>query len=439
MLNNRFIYQIITAIALLLTTAAASALPDIQTWQTPNGARVLFVAAPEIPMVDVRLVFDAGSARDGAHTGLAALTAAMLTQGAGQWNADELAERTAALGASIGVETDRDLTSVTLRSLTQQPTLEMALEMFTAVVTTPTFLAADWERVRQNWLIGLRQAEESPQAVGHKALKRAIFGAHPYAADPSGTAATVTMLTREQLQAFHARYYQAKNAVVAIVGALDRAAAEAMATRLTAGLPAGERAPALPPVPELTTGAVTTLPFPATQTTVLLGQPGLRRGDPDYFPLYVGNHILGGSGLVSILMDEIREQRGLSYSVASSFMPLAQLGTFILGLQTKTEQAPLARTVLVETLQRFIATGPTEAQLTAAKKNLTGGFPLRIASNSSIINYLAVIGFYQLPLDHLAQFTARVEAVTATQIREAFARRVHPERMAVVMVGRVAD
>jgi zinc protease len=435
MFSKRFIYQIISAGALLLTAATASALPDIQTWQTPNGARVLFVAAPEIPMLDVEIVFDAGSARDGAHNGLAALTAAMLTQGAGSWNADEFAERTAALGAAISVDTDRDLTSVALRTLTQQPTLETALEMLTTVVTTPTFPAADWERVRHNWLIGLRQAEESPKTVGQKALNRAIFGTHPYAADPSGTAETVTALTREELQAFHARYYQAKNAVVAIVGAVDRAGAEALATRLTAGLPSGERAPALPPVAELTAGAVTEIPFPATQTTVLLGQPGLRRGDPDYFPLYVGNHILGGSGLVSILMDEIREQRGLSYSVSSSFMPLTQLGSFILGLQTKTAQAPAARAVLLETLQRFIATGPSAAQLTAAQKNLTGGFPLRIASNSSIISYLAMIGFYNLPLDHLAQFTARVQAVTAEQIREAFARRVHPERMAVVLVG----
>ncbi|MBK1640449.1 peptidase M16 [Chromatium okenii] len=430
--------QALIAATLVLTTAPAAAVPEIQTWQTPTGARVLFVAAPEIPMVDVSIVFDAGSARDGTQAGLAAVTAKMLMQGAGSWDADALAERTAVIGAAISVETDRDLTSIGLRSLTQQPALETALETLTAVVTTPTFPAADWERVRKNWLIGLRQAEESPKSVAQKALNRAIFGDHPYAADPAGTAATIAALTREELQAFHARYYHARNAVVAIVGALDRAEAEAMATRLTAGLPSGERAAALPPVAELTSGAVTTLPFPATQTTVLLGQPGMRRGDPDYFPLYVGNHILGGSGLVSLLMNEIREQRGLSYSVSSAFSPLAQLGSFTLGLQTKTAQASQARAVLLETLQRFIATGPTEAQLTAAKQNLTGGFPLRIASNSSLINYLEVIGFYHLPLDYLAQFRARVEAVTVEQIREAFARRIHPERLAVVLVGEVA-
>ncbi|MBK1693139.1 peptidase M16 [Chromatium weissei] len=433
---NRFFYlPLIGLCALLATAATAHAMPNIQTWHTPNGARVLFVAAPEIPMLDVKVVFDAGSARDGELSGLASMTAALLSQGAGAWNADALAERLEQIGASLSSSVDQDTTEWSLRTLTQQPALNTALETLTTVLTAPTFPPADLERVRQNRLIALRQAEEAPEQVAALALASAIFGNHPYATDSQGTAATVTALRREELQAFHARFYQAKNAVIAIVGAVNRAEAEAIATRITAELPTGERAPALPPVPELTTGSVKAIPFTATQTTVLMGQPGMRRGDPDYFPLYVGNHILGGSGLVSILMDEIREKRGLSYSVSSAFMPLAQVGDFTLGLQTKNSQADQAQRVLLETLRRFIEIGPTEAQLTAAKKNITGGFPLKIASNNSIINYLAMIGFYNLPLDHLEQFTARVEAVTAEQIRDAFARRIHSDRLAIVTVG----
>jgi zinc protease len=116
-------------------------------------------------------------------------------------------------------------------------------------------------------------------------------------------------------------------------------------------------------------------------------------------------------------------------------VPLAQLGGFTLGLQTKNSQATQAQTVLLDTLRRFIETGPTEAQLIAAKKNITGGFPLKIASNRSIVSYLAMIGFYGLPLDHLEKFTARVEAVTVEQIRDAFTRRIHPDRLAIVTVG----
>ncbi|TCT21981.1 M16 family metallopeptidase [Thiobaca trueperi] len=439
--ERRFFDRIGRSLAalLLLATGVAQATPEIQTWQTPGGARVLFVAAPDLPMVDVRVVFDAGSARDGAQSGLASLTADMLNQGAGDWGADALADRLEAVGAKLEATVDRDMTVVVLRSLTRQPALDTAVETLATVLAAPTFAASDLERIRENQLVTLRQEQESPKTVGQKALYRAIFGVHPYAADPGGTAQTVAALTREDLLAFHARYYSRANAVVAIVGALDRAGAESLAERLTARLPAGERAPTLPEVRDLTAGSLEPITFPSSQTTVLAGQPGMRRGDPDYFPLYVGNHILGGSGLVSLLMNEIREKRGLSYSTFSYFMPLAQPGPFFMGLQTRNDQADQARAVLLETLQRFIETGPSEAELTAARKNLTGGFPLRIASNGDIVQYLAVIGFYGLPLDYLDRFTARVEAVTAGQIRDAFARRVHPERLAIVTVGGQTD
>jgi zinc protease len=134
-------------------------------------------------------------------------------------------------------------------------------------------------------------------------------------------------------------------------------------------------------------------------------------------------------------MEEIREKRGLSYSTYSYFLPLAQPGPFLMGLQTKNDQADQAREVMLDTLRRFIEAGPSEAELTAAKKNITGGFPLRIASNSDIVGYLAVIGFYDLPLDYLDRFTDRIESVTAEQIKDAFSRRVHPDELAIVVVG----
>ena len=174
---------------------------------------------------------------------------------------------------------------------------------------------------------------------------------------------------------------------------------------------------------------------PSTQTHIYAGQPGMRRLDPDYFPLYVGNHILGGSGLVSLLSEEVREKRGLSYRVYSYFLPMSDLGPFLLGLQTKTSQAAEAQKVLMDTLMRFATEGPTEDELKAAKQNITGGFPLRIASNAKIAQYLASIGFYRLPLDYLDRFNERVEGVSAEQIRGAFQRRVHPNRLAGGIVG----
>lgn len=419
----------------LLTVTASQASPVIQSWDSPSGARVLYVQAAELPMVDVRVVFDAGSARDGARSGLAGVTAAMLTQGAGDWDADALAERIESVGARLSASADRDMATVSLRTLTRQPAMDAAVETLATILSAPTFNANDLERVRRNQLVSLRQDEESPRTVGQKALYRKVFGDHPYGTDPGGTAETISALSREDLVAFHRDHYTSMNAVVAIVGAVERAQAEVLAERITAGLPRGARPAPLPTVADLSQGIIEQIAFPSSQTTVIAGQPGMRRGDPDYFALYVGNHILGGSGLVSLLMDEIREKRGLSYSTYSYFQPLAQPGPFLMGLQTKNDQAGQAREVMLDTLRRFIANGPTEAELTAAKKNITGGFPLRVASNSDILAYLAMIGFYGLSLDYLDRFTARIEAVTAEQIRDAFSRRLDPDRLAIVVVG----
>ncbi len=427
-------------LSLVLLLGSASQLlagPKIENWHTEKGARVLFVEAPELPMVDIRVVFDAGSARDGDTPGLSSFTNNLLSEGAGDWDAQQIAERLEAVGAELETGSLRDMAWVSARSLTEQNALEVTLETLADIMAEPRFGQQDIERQRQSILAGLLHDEQSPGSVGKKRLYQLVFGEHPYAGDPAGTRASVEAIGREQMAAFHGRYYVARNAVVAIVGAVSRRQAERIAERLTAALPAGERAAALPPVPRLDESRLERIAFPSSQSHLYLGQPGMRRGDPDYFPLYVGNHILGGSGLVSLLSEEVREKRGLSYSVYSYFLPMRQPGIFQLGLQTKNAQAGEALRVMRETLQRFIDQGPTEEELKAAKQNITGGFPLRIASNSKIIQYLAVIGFYDLPLDYLDRFNERVEAVTAEQIADAFRRRIDPQRLVTVQVGQV--
>jgi zinc protease len=423
----------------LSLTGNAWAGPRIESWETSNGARVLFVPAPDLPILDLRLVFDAGSARDGESRGLASLTSGMLAQGAGEWDADAVAERLESVGAEFSTGSERDMAYLSVRTLTEERPMEVALETLTAVVAEPRFAQADFDRVRENTLVGLRQEEQDPGTVGSKALYRAIFGSHPYASDPSGTQESVAAIERSQLVDFHERFFVARNAVIAIVGDLSRSEAEVIAERVVSRLPPGEKASALPPVPDLSAALLERLEFPSTQTHVYAGQPGMSRVDPDYFTLYVGNHILGGSGLVSLLMEEVREKRGLSYSVYSYFLPMAQRGPFLMGLQTKNEQAADARGVLMDTLRRFREEGPTKEELDAAIKNITGGFPLRIASNAKIVQYLAMIGFYGLPLDYLDNFNDRISAVTAEDIRDAFERRVKPERFATVIVGPQED
>lgn len=422
----------------LLTCFATSvaAMAPIEHWQTDNGARVYFVPAPELPMVDVQVVFDAGSARDADRAGLAQFTHHLLDQGAGGLSGDEIAARLEGVGARLSGQSLRDMAVLSLRSLVDRKYLDPALAVFTQVLTHPDFNRADVERERERLLVGLQYAQQRPGEVAEKAFYAGLYGDHPYATPPEGTAESLKAIDRDALRAFHTQYYVARNAVIAIVGALDRAQAEALAAQLTRGLPAGERAPELPPVPDLSAAAERHIPHPSTQTHILVGQPGMRRGDPDYFALYVGNYVLGGGGLVSRLSTEVREKRGLSYSVYSYFLPMARRGPFQMGLQTRNDQAAEALKVLRATLTRYVAEGPTAAELEAAKKNITGGQALRIDSNRKILEYLAVIGFYDLPLDYLETFNAKVEALTLEQVNDAFKRRLQPAHMLTVQVGR---
>ena len=418
---------------------SAEAGLTIQHWTTANGARVYFVQAPELPIVDVRAVFDAGSAKDDGKGGVALLTNGLLGSGAGDLNADQIADRFEGVGAQFSSDSQRDMAIVSLRSLTTDNNLlDPALDTLALVLTQPSFPASDFERERRRMLIALRGEQESPEALAQKAFFRAVYGDHPYAAPPLGTEETVKALTRDEVMAFYKRYYVARNATIAIVGALDRKGAERLAERIVGKLPEGSAAAIVPPVKPLAEAKAEHIDFPSEQTHVLTGQPGVTREDPDYFPLYVGNHILGGSGLVSRISDEVREKRGLSYSAYSYFMPMRAQGPFIAGLQTRNSQAEQALTVLRNVLSDFIEKGPTNAELVAAKKNITGGFPLRLDSNGKIVENLAVIGFYKLPLDYLDTFNQKVDAVTTQQIRDAFKRRIGPERMVTVKVGGAA-
>ena len=381
------------------------------------------------------MVFDAGSARDGEQSGLAQLTNGLLDQGAGDLNADQIAERMEGIGAQFGTSAYRDMAIVSLRSLTDATLLDPALDVMSQVIAAPSFPQDAFDRAQKRTLVALRAQQESPGDIADKAFFAALYGDHPYATPSLGTEKSVTALTRQDAVAFHHRYYTGKNAVIAMVGAIDRAQAEKIAEQVTGKLPAGEAATALPAVKPLTAAKIEKIAYPSAQTHILIGQPGITRDDPDYFALNVGNHILGGSGLVSLMAEEVREKRGLAYSVYSYFTPMHVAGPFTAGLQTRNDKADEALGVLRDTLRDFIAKGPTDEELSAAKKNITGGFALRLDSNGKIVENIAAIGFYNMPLDYLDTYNQRVEAVTAAQIRDAFTRRVHPEDMVTVMVG----
>lgn len=420
---------------LFFISSSALAVPDIQNWQSEKGANVYFVEANELPIVDIQIIFDAGSARNGNHAGLSALTNSLLDEGAAGLSADQISQGFDDLGVNYSGSAGHDSASVSLRSLSDAEILDPALANLARVLAKPDFPEEAFTRQKNRALIGIRSKQQSPGALASDAFYAEVFKGHPYAVPGSGTEESINAMQRRDVIDFHKRYYVAKNATIAIVGDLSKTRAREIVERLLDELPAGKKQKPIPEVMALEKPSVVKIDHPSTQTHILLGQTGMKRGDPDYFPLYVGNHVLGGGGMVSRLFEEIREKRGLSYSANSYFSPMRENGTFTASLQTRSDQTEEALSVLREQMKIFIDKGPTEAELEAAKKNITGGFPLRLASNSKIIGYIGMIGFYDLPNDYLETFNANVNAVTVDQIKDAFKRRLSPDKFVTVMVG----
>lgn len=422
-------------------TGARAAIP-VEHWTHASGARIYLVASPSIPMLDVQLNFDGGSRRDPARqAGLASATAGLLLAGVraqdGQPALDEnrLGEAWADLGAQFSAQASSDRFSLSLRSLTEPDLLSRAVALAARQLAAPAWPEKVWQRDRERSIAALKEAENRPGTHAGRAFSRAVFGAHPYGFEPD--AKTLTAIGVADMRAFYRRHVATCRAQVTLVGAIDRAGAETIVGQLmTAVQPHG--CAALPPVPEvqaLTREQTLRLPFAAAQAQVLIGQPGVPRNDPDFFPLFVGNYILGGGGFVSRLTTEVREKRGLSYSVYSYFAPGLHAGAFQLGLTTRPDQADQAIGVARDVVRQFVEQGPTEAELQAAKDYLINGFALRIDSNRKLLDNVSNIAWNGLPLDYLDTWTDQVQRVSVADIRRAFARVLQPDRMVTVVVG----
>ena len=421
--------------SLMFVLFAGQALAiEVQSWQTQGGTRVMYVHVPQLPMVNLQVMFDAGSARDGELPGQANLLNELLLEGAGKWNADELARELESRGIEVSTHTGRDMASITLRSLSDKNILTPALDMLAAMVSAPGLDPAAIERVKARTLAELRLASQSAEEVADREMMQALYGDHPYAHDPLGTETSLGQIDAAALRAFHQHYYTQANAVVALVGNVDRTQAEILVAHVLEGLPVGQKAAPLTQ-PKPGKARILHKDFPASQTHLYLGMLGISREDPDYFPLLVGNHILGGSGLTSIMGEEVRNKRGLSYGISSYFSPLRVAGPWMLTAQTKNSQARKTLELMTSLLRDFIDEGPTRKQLQAAKKHLAGGFPLKLSSNKKILSQISTMAFYDLPPDWLDTWPAHVEQVTRAQIHRSFRRRMPMKHLIQVTVG----
>jgi len=426
--------QRISSLAALSKHNPVTRTLDIQQWHTSAGTKVLFMAAPELPMFDLRLTFAAGSSKDNTTYGLASLTNAMLNEGTGQLNAGDIATQFEDLGAQFSSGSYRDMAVVTLRSLSDPKLSAPTLALFSDVTAKPSFPADSLARIKNQLLASFEYQKQNPGQLASLALFEQLYGQHPYAHPSSGNAESIPAISAQQLRDFHRTYYSAENAQMTLVGDLTLAQAKAISEQVSTRLPRGTAA-AMTPEPLTTAASHTHIEFPSEQTHILLAQLSVKRGDVDYPALFLGNQILGGGGFGTRLMEEVREKRGLTYGIYSSFSPMQATGPFMINVQTRAQLSQATLQLVQDLLREYIANGPTEAELADAKRESLGSFPLSAASNSAIVGQLAAIGFYDMPLTWMSDFMQDLQNLSVTDVHEAFKRHLNPDQLVIVTAG----
>ncbi len=433
---------LIFSIATFFTVQTHAVLP-IQEIPLSNGAKAYLIQTDAIPMVDIEISIDAGSRYDPKdQSGLASLTAAMLTRGivwqGGILNEAQQADAIADLGASISASASGERAIVRARSLSKPDILNPLLQLLVASVSKPIFDQSILMREKQRISSAIQEGDTKPEVILQKRFRQEVFGNYPLARSPS--IESIAAIQEGDLKRFHQDYYRQDRVIVNIVGNVDPAKAKQIAEQIINALPVkGPVIPSLPPLErspiEPESKRLIRIPFQTQQTHIAMGMTAIARDNPDYFPLLVGNYVLGGGGFVSRLVSEVRDKRGFAYSVFSYFQPGRDTGTFEAGLQTRNDQADQALNVLQETIARFIEDGPGDAELAAAKANLINGFPLRVDSNRKLLDNLSAITWNQLPLNTLDVWTQQVAAVKKDDVRNAFKRHLDMRRMISVLVG----
>lgn len=421
----------------------AYAILPIEQLDSHKGAKAYLVQTKALPMVDIEVSIDAGDRYDPTgKSGLADMAAGLMNYGVkgnkGLLTEAQIADEIADLGANIGLSVGGERAILRIRSLSRQDLRDRAVQLAAAMLSAPTYDAKILEREKQRTITSLLEAETKPEYILDRRFKKSVYGSYPLADSP--TVKSVASLNAGDLKQFHQQFYRADRMIVSIVGDVDRMQANEIVRTLLKQIP--QSGQPIAKLPELERSPVEPLvqreiqiPFDTQQAHIVMGMTAVARSNPDYFPLLVGNYVLGGGGFVSRLMSEVREKRGLAYSVSSYFIPGKENGIFQAGLQTKNDQASLALGVMSSTIAQFIADGPSSAELTAAKANLVNGYPLRIDNNRKLLDNVSSIAWNDLPLDTMDTWTKQVEAVSLEQVKAAFQKYLAMDRMKIVVLG----
>lgn len=418
-------------------------LPNIQHFSTKNGTSVQFVATPNLPMVDISLYFNAGSARDETIKpqgfGIASLTGNMLNKGTTSKTENQIAEMSEQLGIILSTEVHKDMFIVSFRSLSDEK-LDKAIALLSDIITNPSFPENSLARSKAQYMLAIEQQKEDPASIADIAFHQHLYGNHPYAHPTIGTQESIPEIVAQDLHAFQQRFLVAKNANIAITGNINRAKAEQIADILTKNLPIGEKAPKLPDAKPLTMQKHIHIPFDSTQTTIIMGQLGTKRANDasslqQQMNFNIANEVIGGSNFQAYLMQEIRKKRGLTYGIYAQMTPMQSQGSYQISFSTRNDKAKEGIDETLKILNNATKNGIKQHEMTLTKDNLLNSFPLGFASNASINRTIGMMGFYDLPKDYLSLYQQRIDRSTLPDIHQAYANVVEPQNFLIVTVG----
>lgn len=415
-------------------------LNQTHLWQTAEGADVYHLPLEELPIVDIIIALDVGDYHSGPQHGVATLTASLLGKSAGPYDEEALLEaleeRQTLL--STRVSSNKTLFTFRTRSVSDGKThtiTDEAKDLITTLFAEPRFDEQIFLRERANIIDAQKARLDNINAIASEIYYQNLYPNEYLGVTSEMFQEALAELTLSDLKQFHRQYYHATNAKIIIVGKISHENAADLARTISLHLGRGEQAPPIEHQPPNYEAKRIEHPFDSPQSRILMGHPSINFYDEDYFPLLLGNHILGGSGLTSELMIRLREELGLTYGIYSSFAPTLFYGPFTITFSTKNEQVDEAIAESLALIERFIEEGPSDKALELAKNNLIGSLALDLDSNAKLAATLLHLASYDLPLDYYDHYPEIIRGITKEEIKAAFKRHLNPQRFTVVIVG----
>lgn len=408
----------------------------ISKYVTKNGVEILYTKSENIPMIDIKITFDAGSNKDGELKGLSMLTHSLLDEGTSKMNSEAIASAFESTGAIFSTSVNKDKSSVSLRSLADKKYLEPSVKMLLKILSDSIFPKSEVILQKERTLSSISEDKSDPSEVSSNLFFKEIYGNHAYGFPSIGSEESIEKIKRKDIINFYKENINSSNASIAIVSSLSEKDIINLSEKISKSLSfSSPKKNGLNNFQKNNKKKYIFKKFNSEQAHIYIGGQSIKRGSKNHLPLYVGNYIFGGSGFSARLMKELRVKRGLTYGVYSYIYPMKNIGPFVVGIETKAEQAQESVRLIHKMLKEFHANGPTDKELTHAKEAIINGFPLRIDSNQDILNYLSMINYYDLPINYLNTFTDKISKITKKDILRAFKEEIDVNNLITLVVG----